>query len=134
MISSQQLKEVEANLQENHNVLKNLLHGIFLVREATRRTMDYVLSFGERNSCFIIANALKEQGINAEYLDARKIMKTDSTFGGAKVNFQHTFNCISKYYNEQPVVQIVTGFIGTNETGRTPPLWEEEDQMIPLQF
>ena len=41
-------------LKENHKTLKQLLKGIFLVREASPRTIDYVFSFGERNSCLII--------------------------------------------------------------------------------
>ena len=40
-------------LKTNHEVLRNLLYGVFLVREASARTMDYLLSFGERNSCFM---------------------------------------------------------------------------------
>ncbi|MEZ4985957.1 MAG: hypothetical protein R2795_13135 [Saprospiraceae bacterium] len=62
-------------LEQNHEVLHNLLHGIFLVREASR-TMDYVLSFGERNSAYIIAHALQQAGVKSAYLDARKVIKT----------------------------------------------------------
>ena len=80
LLDEKTLKAVTPELLANHDVLKNLLYGIFLVREASPRTMDYVLSFGERNSSFIIANALKSKGINASYLDARKIIKTDTVF------------------------------------------------------
>lgn len=121
---------LEGNLQEqvleetkkNHEVLKNLLHGVFLVREASPRTMDYVLSFGERNSCFIISNVLRQAGINAAYLDARKIIKTDKTFGSAKVNFETTYPNIKKYYEEHPEVQVVTGFVATAKGGLTTTL------------
>jgi aspartokinase/homoserine dehydrogenase 1 len=51
--------QVIPELRENHEVLRNLLYGIFLVREASFRTMDYVLSFGERNATFIISFALR---------------------------------------------------------------------------
>ena len=47
-------KSVLKQLKENHRTLQDILHGIFLVREASKRTLDYVLSFGERNSNFII--------------------------------------------------------------------------------
>ncbi|MEY4030747.1 MAG: hypothetical protein RJA90_2021 [Bacteroidota bacterium] len=56
---------VIAELENNQEVLKNLLHGVFLVREASLRTMDYVLSFGERSSSFIISHVLKQAGIPA---------------------------------------------------------------------
>jgi len=53
------LSEAIKDQEENHGYLKNLLQGIFLVREATKRTMDYVLSFGERNSAYLIIRPMK---------------------------------------------------------------------------
>ncbi|GAB5553712.1 MAG: bifunctional aspartate kinase/homoserine dehydrogenase I [Saprospiraceae bacterium] len=109
-------------LENNHEVLKNLLYGIFLVREASSRTMDYVLSFGERNSSFIIAYYLQQRGINASYLDARKVIKTDKNFGTAKVDFQSSYKKIQEYYTENPEIQIVTGFIASAKGGLTTTL------------
>ena len=109
-------------LKKNHEVLKNLLHGVFLVREASPRTMDYVLSFGERNSNFIIAQFLQKEGINANYLDARKIIKTNQNFGAAKVNLDATFQNIKDYFSTHPEVQITTGFIGSTQGGLTTTL------------
>lgn len=111
-----------AELKENHDVLKGLLKGIFLVREASPRTMDYVLSFGERNSNFIISHYLKEEGINTTYLDARKIIKTDKKFGAAKVDLEATFKNIEEYFTNHPEVQITTGFIGSSKGGLTTTL------------
>ena len=34
----------------------------------------------------IFVEVLKENGVNAEWLDARKVIKTDSTFGNAVPN------------------------------------------------
>ena len=121
---------LEGNLQEqvleemmaNHEVLKNLLHGIYLVREASPRTMDYVLSFGERNSCFIISHVLRQAGINAAYLDARKIIKTDKSFGSAKVDFDLTYIKVKEYFDQNPEIQIVTGFVATAKGGLTTTL------------
>lgn len=110
-------------MDEHHETLKDLLKGIYLVREASPRTMDYVLSFGERNSNFIIAEAMNESGIQAEFLDARKIIKTNKDFGSAKVNFKLTDPAIQNYYKEHnDKVQIVTGFIGSDIGGLTTTL------------
>ncbi len=113
---------VLAEVERNHEVLKNLLYGVFLVREASLRTMDYVLSFGERNACFIIAAALRQFGINAAYLDARKIIKTDRNFGSANVNFDLTYEKIRDYYEQRPEIQIVTGFTASAKGGLTTTL------------
>jgi aspartokinase/homoserine dehydrogenase 1 len=109
-------------LETNHEVLKNILYGIFLIREASPRTTDYVLSFGERNAAFIISYALRQRGINARYLDARKIIKTDKSFGAAKVDFAGTYQKIREYYLQNPEVQIVTGFIASAKGGLTTTL------------
>ncbi len=114
--------EVLPELLNNHEVLKNLLYGVFLVREASARSMDYVLSFGERNSSFIISYALRQYGINARYLDARKIIKTDKNFGAAKVDFELTNQKIREHYSQSPEIQIVTGFISSAKGGLTTTL------------
>ena len=122
LLESPLLEEVLPEFQNNSDVLKNLLYGIFLVREASPRTMDYVLSFGERSSAFIIAHALRQQGIHANYLDARQVIITDKTFGSAKVNFKLTYDKIQKQYSQLPGIQIVTGFISSATGGLTTTL------------
>lgn len=116
------LQNVRAQLENNHDVLKNLLYGIFLVREASLRTMDYVLSFGERNSSYIIAHFLKQEGINANYLDARNLIKTDKSFGAGSVDFKLSFKNIQEYFSQNPEIQIVTGFIASAKGGLTTTL------------
>jgi len=120
--SYQEKKIIIRELSENHEILKNLLHGIYLVREASPRTMDYVLSFGERNSNFIISHYLRKEGINTNYLDARKIIKTDKSFSSAKVDLKLTFQNIQEYFTNHPEIQIITGFIGSDKGGLTTTL------------
>jgi aspartokinase/homoserine dehydrogenase 1 len=123
LLSPAAYNQVSVTLDENHDTLKDLLKGIFLVREVSPRTLDYVISFGERNANYIIAEAMSENGINAAYLDARKIIKTNKDFGAAKVNFKLTDETIQQYYQEHnDKVQIVTGFIGSDVGGLTTTL------------
>lgn len=114
--------EVTKQVLENHKTLKDILHGIFLVREASDRTMDYVLSFGERNSAFIISQALCQNGIPASYLDARKIITTDKNFRSAKVDLSLTYEKIKDYFGSKKEVQIVTGFVSAAKGGLTTTL------------
>lgn len=122
LFNKEYLEIVNPGLEKNHQVLKNLLHGVFLVREASSRTMDYVLSFGERNSAFIIANYLKQEGIPAAYLDARKVIKTDKTFGAARVDMEQTERSIQEHYENNQEIQVVTGFIAADRGGLTTTL------------
>ncbi len=112
-----------AQLEENHKNLEELLNGVFLVREASPRTMDYILSFGERNSCYIISAYFKHLGLNAAFLDARKIIKTNKDFGAARVNFDLSYETINQYFSSvEGQLQVVTGFIASDIGGLTTTL------------
>lgn len=109
-------------ITENHEVLKNLLYGVFLVREASDRSRDYILSFGERNAAFLIAAALRDRGLMADYLDARRVIRTNKQFGSARVNLEQSFEAIQNHYAQHPNIQIVTGFIASAKGGLTTTL------------
>ena len=84
----------------NHAVedLRNILKGILLLLEATPRTKDYLLSFGERISAYLLSNYFQHNDLNAKYLDARKIIFTDKNFGAANVNVPKTYTEILRYF------------------------------------
>ncbi len=108
---------------ENFDVLKDLLKGVFLIREASLRTMDYILSFGERNSAYIISKYFEKIGIPSAYLDARNIIKTNKDFGQAKVKIELTEKLTSEYYNNRKgKLQVVTGFVASDVGGLTTTL------------
>jgi aspartokinase/homoserine dehydrogenase 1 len=123
LLTEKQYSIIKAKLISNHKTLNELLRGIFLVREASLRTMDYVLSFGERNSNYIISEAFKRQGINTGYVDARKFIKTNKDFGKASVNFELTNPQIQEYFGaSENELHAVTGFIATDVGGLTTTL------------
>src|SRR5690625_4906377 len=72
------------------NELDDVLHGVSLTHELTSRTRDFVLGFGERLAAYIISKALTNNGTEAEYVDARKLIKTNDTFGNARRSEEHT--------------------------------------------
>jgi aspartokinase/homoserine dehydrogenase 1 len=102
--------------------LRELTQGVFLLKELTSRTLDNIVSFGERLSCIIITEAMTIRGFKVEYLDARNIIKTDSNFGNAKVDFRITNKKIENYFKSHKKVQIVSGFIGSNSNNETTTL------------
>lgn len=114
--------EIKGRYTEMAATLKNLLQGTFLVMEASPRTLDYVLSFGERASCMIITKTMISRGLDAEYVDAREIIKTDKNFGSARVDFDLTYKLIRERYKKGKKVRIVTGFISSAKGGLTTTL------------
>ena len=104
------------------NELEDVIHGIYLVKERTPRMLDFVMSFGERLSTFIISEAFNNENIPCEYLDAREIIKTDNNFGHAKVDFEVTNKLIEEHFASHHKLQAVTGFIATSQSGETTTL------------
>lgn len=104
------------------NELEDILNGVFLVHEITPRTLDFVVSFGERFSAFTMSKFLQDREIKAEYADARNFIQTDPRFGSAAVDFKQTFKKVREYFKGNENIQIVTGFIASTKTGETTTL------------
>ena len=110
--------EVEGEFRE----LKNLLKGIFLIRELNPKLLDQLMSFGERLSARILSEAIRPLIPDVRYLDARKIIRTDRDFGSAKVDFAATNSNIQECLSGFPFVPVITGFIGSSNEGETATL------------
>lgn len=107
------------HLRQLTSELSDLLHGVYLIKELTPRTRDFILSFGERASAYLVAKVLWYQGINASDLDTRKVIRTNDQFGSAKVDIPLSYKNIREFFSRTDELQIVTGFIGATERGET---------------
>ncbi|MCK9628284.1 MAG: bifunctional aspartate kinase/homoserine dehydrogenase I [Bacteroidales bacterium] len=107
------------NILFNLKELSDILHGVSLVKELTGKTLDHILSFGERLSSYIISEALKERGVDAEFLDSRDLLICDDNFGAGRINFEITDKNIEIYFKSHSKLQIITGFIASTKRGET---------------
>ncbi|MDP6958431.1 MAG: aspartate kinase, partial [Planctomycetota bacterium] len=104
-------------LEEPFSELEVLLKGIALVKELTPRTLDYVMSFGERLSTRIIAAALTAKGLPAEQHDAFDLgMVTNDAFGNAHP-LPQAEALIQKSFSEINTIPVITGYLGKTENG-----------------
>jgi aspartokinase/homoserine dehydrogenase 1 len=122
LIGVQKQSGILAQVKIKINELEDVLHGVYLVKERTPRTLDYIMSFGERLSSYIIAQAFIDRNISVEFLDARNVIRTDNNFGHAKVDFEITNRLIQDHFRGHQEVQIITGFIATADSGETTTL------------
>lgn len=123
LVSDKNQKDLLATIENEINQLKTLLDGCFLLGELSPRTSDAIASFGELLSSQIIAVALKEKVSDAVFKDSRELLKTNSNFGKATINYNTTNSIISNYFNsiKQSVV-LLPGFIASDEKGNTTTL------------
>lgn len=79
---------------------------------------DQIVCFGELLSTTIISNYFSEVGIANNWLDVRELIKTDSTFRAAKVDWKATKENIVKQISESEL-NIVQGFISSDGINTT---------------
>ncbi len=115
-------QKIHKEIDSINDTLTQLLHGIFLVMEVSPRTLDYVLSFGERNSALIVANYFNRRSIKSDFVDARALIKTNKRFGAAQVDQKLTYSNIIEHFKKNKSLQIVTGFISSAKGGLTTTL------------
>ncbi|MFA5936819.1 MAG: aspartate kinase [Candidatus Paceibacterota bacterium] len=109
-------------LEEDFIALREVLQGVYWVKELTLRSLDFISSFGERLACRIITDAANRAGLDAAMLDSRQVIKTDESFGSASVLMQETFQLIQHYFADHTEMQIITGFIGSTLKNETTTL------------
>ena len=107
--------------------LKQLLTGISMLKEISKRSRDYLVSFGERMSVRMMAAYLESQGIPAKFYDAWDIgIISDSNFMAAELLDEVWENIpahLNAYKNGQDdCIPIVTGFIAKDIKGNITTL------------
>ncbi|MEO8360971.1 MAG: bifunctional aspartate kinase/homoserine dehydrogenase I [Vicinamibacteria bacterium] len=122
LVTPGEREELQLAIHRATDDLGDLLRGVSLVRECTPRTLDSIVSFGERASSLIAAAAFRGLGVSAKACDARPLVVTDKSFGAARVDFVKTYARIQSWWSDETAVPIVTGFIGSTDSGETTTL------------
>ncbi len=107
--------------------LKQLLTGISMLKEVSKRSRDYLVSFGERMSVRMMAAYLENEGIPAQYYDAWDVgFKSDSNYMAAEL-LDEVWETIPAALNAYKSgadnrIPIVTGFIAKDAKGNITTL------------
>jgi homoserine O-acetyltransferase len=112
-------KTVEVS--EEFKLLDEIFKGVNLLGDYSPKVKDQVLAQGEILAAKVIVHLLKERGIKANFVDARKLLKTNNQFGGAQPFEDLSEDNVIAYFNNIPKdeIQVITGFIASNLNGET---------------
>lgn len=122
LVPAQDQSSILANVKATINDLEDVLQGVFLIGELSKKSSDFVLSHGERINVFILSELAKLQAINAQFVDARDIIKTDSNYSAAKIDFKITNENITKLFSGNKSTLFITGFVASDSKGNTTTL------------
>lgn len=109
--------DVVNKVNEKLDELSGLIKGVSLIGELTDKTLDRIAGMGEILSSTIIAPFL-----NARWVDSSKLIKTDSNFLKAIVDFNITNKLISENFTNFHGVAVAPGFISSNMKGEMTTL------------
>lgn len=117
----------ENTREEIDHLLKecnDMLNGVRLIQELSPKSLDQLVSYGERCSVRIVAARLNQIGVPAQAFDAWDVgIFTDSNFGDAKLA-DNVEDSIRKAFGklDPNVVAVVTGFIGHDPNNKITTL------------
>jgi aspartate kinase len=118
---SQNRKKLLDTLDSDLDELEELLHGVILLGETSPRSLDYIVSFGERLSIKIIAHALLDLGRKSITLTGKEAgIVTDSNFGESRPLMDTTRLRVIKNVDlllSKKIVPVVGGFAGADQYG-----------------
>jgi len=99
--------------------INNILLGISITNELTSRTLDLVMSYGEKLALQLVYCFLKQEEMSVTIIDAEELIVTNNRFNYASPLYEDTsINCEEKLFplfNDFQVV-VTQGFVGKSKT------------------
>lgn len=110
-------------VKKMNNELEEICGGVFLLGELSPRAKDKIVSYGELMCSRIVTAACALEKIEADWVDTRTCIVTDSSFGAAAVQYEETYRRIVEIVEEKKSnVLVFPGFIAADEQGVTTTL------------
>lgn len=134
------LNIVKDLFEKNHSIynkLNNLIDEIRVIIDKKPESgysfiYDQIVSYGELMSTKILNDYLNLKKFNCILLDARDLVKTDSKYQNAKIDWSSTKKNIKKIKLDSPI--ITQGFIGSNTSNQTTTLGREGSDFTAAIF
>jgi len=118
LIPVQHLNGIKAITRNYFTEIRELCNGIFLLGEISARVRDRLAGYGELLSSNIIATVFNTSDTSCDWKDARELIRTNSAFSHAAVDFSVTNELITDYFRNNPSrLTVVPGFIGSDVRG-----------------
>ena len=137
--------QLKAQIHDSMKTIRELVEGVFLLREATPRSRDAIASFGELFSAPLLAEELGCPWIDTREVrlqkrvtcffsiltcaspaakQSKKVIRTNDKFGDAQPLFGETRDLLRARVASLPPtgIVVVTGFIGSTVDGLTTTL------------
>ena len=114
MVPTDKIDELKSIVNPLLEELGNIYKGVSLIKDLSDRTLDIIVSYGERLSSVIISRIIKD----AQHYDSRNFIKTEKQFGKHILDNDTSQKYIhATFDNNNFKVAVVPGFISSDEYG-----------------
>ena len=123
--AGEECAEISADTSVLFDELAHLGEALSVLGDLTPRSLDAVAAYGERLSAPIVCAAFTKRGIPAAFVDARRVMVTDASFGKALPQLDAIADAAREQLLpllRQGLVPVLSGYIGATAEGITTTL------------
>ncbi|MBD3262686.1 MAG: aspartate kinase, partial [Candidatus Altiarchaeales archaeon] len=118
--------DVTAEVDRLIEKLRVTLLGVGYLEDISPKSMDYILSFGERLCMNVVSGAITSLGLKSNaYTGFEAGLITDSSYGRARPLFTRIGDSVNEKLKpvlDEGVIPVVSGFIAANEEGHITTL------------
>ena len=93
-----------------YDELLNIFKGVYLIKDLSAKTLDTIVSYGERLSSLIVAEAIPD----AKWMDSREFIKTEYKHNKHIPETTLTTDLIREYFKYMPNITVIGGFIASD--------------------
>ena len=125
LVRGEQTDALAALIETDFNQLADVVKALGILREVSTSTLDVIAAMGELLSSRIVAGALVEAGLPAEWVDARLAIVTSSDYTRALPLMRETTAALRAVVSplvDARRVPVLGGFVGATTEGHTTTL------------
>lgn len=100
------------NIDQLFDQLKSIYFGVYLIHDLSKKTLDAIVSYGERLSSRIVAELIN----GAQLYDSRRFIKTEVKNGKNILDSDTTNRLICHTFASMPRIALMPGFISSDKT------------------
>ncbi len=104
----QKAEELRKIINSLFEQLHSIFYGVFLIHDLSKKTMDAIVSYGERLSSYIVTALIP----GAVRKNSRDFIRTEKKNGKHTLDSELTYRLVRESFQDLPRISIVPGFIG----------------------
>lgn len=106
--NKQKAEELRKIINSLFEQLHSIFYGVFLIHDLSKKTMDAIVSYGERLSSYIVTALIP----SAVRKNSRDFIRTEKKNGKHTLDSELTYRLVRESFQDLPRISIVPGFIG----------------------